>query len=437
MPKMKLTEGAVNKAQPGAKPFDVYDSELRGFYLRVQPSGVKTYYVVYRLTNGKQRRFKIGDAARMLAEQARREAKRILGLVENGQDPQADKQAEREAGKLEAEEPTLREFVDAHYAPHVRARFKSAENTLYRLEKNFDFLMDKKVSDIAGSDLLKWQTRRRHEARAPSAINRDLAVMRSCLSHAVALGMLTENPLRVVKDLKIDRAAKVRYLSESEERALFEALARREERIWEARKRGDKWRWDRSYPLRYKGQEGGFADALLPAVILSLNSGLRRGEVLNLRWRDVDFDTSVLTVEGSGSKSGRTRHVPLNATARDTLARWKAQSGDAAPEGYVFPSFSGGRMDNMNGSWHRVLKDAGIVNFRWHDMRHDFASKLAMAGIDLNTIRELLGHQSLEMTLRYSHLQPQKRAAAVAVLERNPASNVLPFPGAAEGRADA
>ena len=145
-----------------------------------------------------------------------------------------------------------------------------------------------------------------------------------------------------------------------------------------------------------------------------MNTGLRRGELFNLRWCDVDFDHRNLTVAGSYSKTGKTRHIPLNDEAFEVLQQWGSQTGQK-PE-LVFAGKSGSRLTDIKKSWSKLLQDAGIENFRWHDLRHHFASKLVMASVDLNTVRELLGHSSLDMTLRYAHLAPEHKAAAVAVL---------------------
>lgn len=103
----------------------------------------------------------------------------------------------------------------------------------------------------------------------------------------------------------------------------------------------------------------------------------------------------------------------MNAEALDALTRWNKQASDTR---LVFTNRDGGRVDNVRKSWAGVLKAAKITSFRWHDMRHTFASWLVMRGVDLNTVRELLGHGDIKMTLRYAHLAPQHKADAVARL---------------------
>ena len=150
-------------------------------------------------------------------------------------------------------------------------------------------------------------------------------------------------------------------------------------------------------------------------VVLSLNTGLRRGEVFSLTWNSVNFQTKTLTVEGTTAKSGQTRHIPLNDEALDVLRQWRNPTNK---EALVFPGKNGTRLNNVRKSWAGALKMASIIGFRWHDLRHDFASKLVMAGVPLNTVRDLLGHADLTTTLRYAHLAPDHRAQAVALLRK-------------------
>lgn len=156
----------------------------------------------------------------------------------------------------------------------------------------------------------------------------------------------------------------------------------------------------------------------MPAVLLSMNTGLRRGEVLALRWGSLDFKRQLLTVEGAGAKSRQTRHVPLNEEAMSVLKQWREQVDGGQR---VFQVKTG-----FKSAWLLLLDCAKITKFRWHDLRHHFASRLVQVGAPLNTVRDLLGHSSVAMSLRYAHLAPDQRREAVAKLaeKRIPALTV-------------
>jgi integrase len=169
-----------------------------------------------------------------------------------------------------------------------------------------------------------------------------------------------------------------------------------------------------------------------PMVVLSLNTGMRQGEVFNLKWQDCDFQQGDITVSGATAKSGRTRHVPMNSTVRETLSAWREQVNPADPSAFVFPGANRTRLDNVKTSWANLLKEAGITVFRWHDMRHTFASRLVMGGVDLYIVSRLLGHSSFQMTQRYAHLAPRQMQDAVEKLVRE--SNVISLSEAASAR---
>ena len=122
----------------------------------------------------------------------------------------------------------------------------------------------------------------------------------------------------------------------------------------------------------------------------------------------MDFNRRLLTVEGRNAKSRQTRHVPLNEEALSVLRRWREQSGTGMR---VFDVVTG-----FQAAWEKILKRAGISNFRWHDLPHHFASRLVQHGVPLNTVRDLLGHSTVGMSLRYAHLAPDQRREAVARL---------------------
>ena len=201
-------------------------------------------------------------------------------------------------------------------------------------------------------------------------------------------------PIAKVKPQKIDTKANVRFLTKDEENRLRNALDDRENKIRLQRESANEWRDARGYQLFDDLKNNRFADYLKPMVLLALNTGMRRGELFDLCWENVDFKNKSVEVAGHISKSGNTRHIPLNDEALGTLIAWRNQTESKS---LVFPNpVTSKRFDNIQTSWENLLKLANIQNFRFHDIRHHFASKLVMAGVDLNTVRELLGHSEYQ-----------------------------------------
>jgi integrase len=225
-------------------------------------------------------------------------------------------------------------------------------------------------------DLLNTPTKHGTK-RSTATVNYHLRVLSKIFSMAVDAEILETNPCRRVKTLKVENQ-RTRVLSDNEERRLLKALEKNE-------------------PVRQ-------------IVTLALNTGLRRGEIFNLAWTDIDFGRRTLIVQQS--KSGKKRIVPMNATVTEMLKNM-VRRGDL-----VFPSpRTGGKLIEIKRSFNRALKDAGIEDLRFHDLRHTAATRMADSGADAFTLMKILGHSDIRMTSRYTHATDSALRKAVENLD--------------------
>ncbi|PHS25511.1 MAG: hypothetical protein COA85_06880 [Robiginitomaculum sp.] len=402
--KMNLTQSVVDKASNQSKPYEIRDTKLTGFLIRIQPSGRKTYYCEYR----RGARVKIGTHDRYNLKLARVQARKVITSYLQGDDPAARL---RQARKIR----TYKDFLEERYFKWVDINHKSARGTKRRLLVDCAYFLNKRLTDITPQEVEKWRLAKVVKGNSPHTANRCFAYLRASLTKAEEWGFIKEHPLRKMKPIRTTKNFKVRYLSEAEEDRLRKALDHREVVKRETRLSGNQWRKIRNKPLFPDLTDEMYVDHLKPMVLLSMNTGVRKGELLSLKWHHVDFDLRQITIEGANAKSRKTRHIPLNKEAMSVLTKWKQQS--AGSTNYVFAHKNGKPFADPKKAWKLLLERAEINNFRWHDLRHHFASRLAMAGVDLNTIRELLGHSSYEMTLRYAHLSAGHKAEAVSLLD--------------------
>ncbi len=410
--KIKLSIKSVKQLSPQSRPYEARDTDIKGFLLRVQPTGIMTYYLVYKVA-GIKKRYKIGNHGSLNAIQARDIALKLSVKYLSG----TDLQAEKKEKKLVAEKnlkSTLRNFLDTQYNSWVIAQNKTGSDSVKRILINFKDFLDIPLSEINSAKVEHWRSEKINNGKKTSTVNRDINALSSCLSKAVQWEIIPSHPLSKLKKLKTDDNCCIRYLSENEEQELRTALIEREAKIKKQRNNGNSWREIRGHLLLPSLSDITFCDHLQPMILLSINTGIRQGELFSLKWENINFDRAILTIDGSNAKSKKTRHIPLNREALSALREWRNQT---SADEFVFSSKDGNRFNNVRKSWDSLLTKASIHNFRWHDLRHHFASKLAMAGVDLNTIRELLGHSDLTMTLRYAHLAPEHKAAAVAKLD--------------------
>jgi integrase len=272
-------------------------------------------------------------------------------------------------------------------------------------------LLGTRLDKLTEVQIERWKMRRIKAGLASSTVKRDLAELKSALNRAMKWGYLASNPAAHVK-VKVEKHHRVRYLNDKERTALIKALQARDRKRREGRESGNVFRIKRGYET--KPELGEYSDYLTPLVLLVMNTGLRRSEALSLTWEQTKLGNNPhLTVLAAHAKSGKTRHIPLNSAAVDVLKRWREQR---EPKGLVFPNPAGGQMKSIKTAWGKLMKDAKIKDFRFHDLRHDFASRLVMNGVDLYRVKELLGHGSIEITQRYAHLAPHTLAEAVEVI---------------------
>jgi integrase len=414
-----LTKRLVDSLEPGKVRYEVADTRLPGLRLRVTPAGVRTYAVLYRTKDGRRTRYTIGKANALTVEQARDAAKAVLGDVAKGNNPAIARKQGRRDRETQARIPTLDAYLKGDFGTWIEVEQKSGKATVKRLASAFEEFLPKKLPEITTWNLKKWRTQRLKDGVDPGTINRDIAALGTLFRQAQAAKLVQINPTRKDADLKALPSGEnrpLRFLSPAEEQRLRTALRARDDDQRQARASHNTWRRHRHQTAVKTIPKAGYGDHLTPMVLLSLNTGLRRGELFNLTWSAVQLTGSNphLTVLGTTSKKRRSRIVALNHEATETLKVWRAQQRDT--DGLVFPSADGRPFNNTNTAWRALLVAAKISRFRWHDMRHNFASRLVEAGTNLRAVQELMGHADIRMTERYSHVSDAYKADAVAKL---------------------
>lgn len=388
-----IAKAAQGKDKPD-KPYEVRAVRPLGLLLRVQPSGARTFYAQL----GRAQRVRIGSAGVYTLKQAEEAAKKLI------LDPTA-------ALKKTSSALTLHEYITSHYADHALTRLKNGAKSVARVKAIWKPFLNKRVSDLSAHDVDKYRTKRLMDGVAPATVNRDVAALSGVLSHYTKKNKGTVHPLNDLAALKVADDETIRYLDPDENKRLREALADRDTSAATDRASANKWRAERQKEL-YPEIEG-YCDHITPMVLLSLNTGMRQGELFTLCWELVDLHLKTITVLASHSKGNTTRMIPLNTEALEVLICIKPDQA----KGLVFKSpITGGKFNNIKKAWAKITKAAKLPGLRWHDLRHDFASQLVMKGAPLFTVQKLMGHANSRMTQRYAKLAPSTLADAVNLL---------------------
>jgi integrase len=218
----------------------------------------------------------------------------------------------------------------------------------------------------------------------PGTVGQYLATLRHALRLArMEWGWLEQDPLAAVRWPPVPRG-RVRYLSDDERQRLLEACQASKNRL------------------------------LSPAVVLALSTGARKMELLCVEWSDIDWMHRQLVLRHT--KNGETRAVPLVGKAFEAVVALSQVRRIDTP--LIFPRRDGEAPIDLRHAWYGALERAGVQDFRWHDLRHSCASYLAMQNVSQRLIAEVLGHKSLSMSFRYSHLAPQHTRSVLEQMDR-------------------
>jgi integrase len=338
--------------------------KTRGVYERVPGSGV--WWIRYVDSEGRLRREKAGSRSVAVSLVCIRKADALKGkkLPKN----------------LRARAVAFYELAD-DYLVYSKANNEGGDVDKYRIEKLKAAFGNRKPAEVPIADIRDWFNDQKWE---PGTFNRCRTVLGLIYKLGIENKKVESNPARLLKRRK-EPDGRVRFLNQvepDEESRLRKVILK-------------------NYTKH------------LPEFDIALNTGLRRKEqYVRIDWSSVDFLRADLFVPAS--KNGASRHIPLNADSLRAFQILYARRKGAKP---IFVAERGGVA--LLGACHwfeSALGEAGIKNFTWHDIRHTFASRLVMAGVDLRTVAELMGHKKIQMTMRYAHLAPAHNAAAVKKL---------------------
>ncbi len=274
-------------------------------------------------------------------------------------------------------EDFVKEYFEYYRVNHRPSSVKRHETSWNAISPMF---AGKRLDEISPFDLERYRHQRKKEGRNEVTINRELAFLRNLYNKAIDWGKASENPLRKVRFAR-ENNGRIRFLSPEEEVRL---LAHCESQ-------------------------------LKPLVLTALHTGFRKSELLSLTWEEVDFEKQNITVKAGYAKNGESRTIPMNDVLTATLEEVRI---DVTESGSVFRNRNGAPYRSFRTAFERAVRKSLIPDFTFHDLRHTFASRLVMSGVDLPTVKDLMGHKNINMTLRYSHLSSEHKRSAVGKLEQ-------------------
>ncbi|MGH7427812.1 MAG: tyrosine-type recombinase/integrase, partial [Candidatus Methylomirabilaceae bacterium] len=340
----------------------------RGLYFRLRKFGTQKHdgrrgdwWICYADQYGRIHHEKVG--ARTLALEAYR--KRKTEVREGTFFPQKDRP-----------KPILFSQLAADFLKHAQINNKRSYRTdELRMRRLLEKFGDREAESVTAEEIEQFKGELTTEKKLkPATVNRHLALMKTIYSVGIRHKKVTMNPVRLVT-LYRENNKRVRYLTDEEQFRLF-----------------------RSLPERYH-----------PIVEVGLLTGLRAGNLIGLRWREVDLDVGVYTIPES--KSGDPLRLPMHSRVKEILSSLPRNGI------YVFAEVDGQPPWDFTHTFADAVRRAGIHDLHLHDLRHTWASRMAMAGVDLRTIQTLGGWKTLQMVERYTHLSPDHTRQAIERLQ--------------------
>ncbi len=425
----RLTTRALERlAKELPEGAEVWDSEESGYHVRAGKRGLSLRVSYYNLA-GKRRVHTLGryGVGNMTAAKGRKDAAEVLAIVAQGGDPRAVME-EAKAEEKRQQQQTLGAYLDGPYTVTQR-RKKDGTATLQRIRRAFADWLDTPMGEITHADVERWQGEREAKGEAHSTSRRHLGALKTLLAHAAERKVIPSNPLAgislqrpaMTEEEMAEQASQRRYLEAEEVLALFAGLE-----AYQAAKREQR-RNSRAHGKAYLPDLDGVAyvDHVAPFIKLMYFTGFRPGDLFGLRWDHVNlpFRTIRKTIEKTAHHREEPQTFPLSTEAVDVLKAWHQQQGEPKT-GLVFPSHrSGKRMDKkaMQKPWAAIRKLAGLPDdLLLYSLRHNFASQLVMAGVDLLTVSKLMAHADIQTTIKYyAHLRPDHSRDAVEAFAKS------------------
>ncbi|MCJ2071265.1 site-specific integrase [Methylobacterium sp. J-030] len=411
---VKLTKRAVDAMVANERRYVLWDAELKGFGVRVEPSGAKSFILRYRAGGrGSAKRFiTLGKYGVITPEEARRSARDQLGLVARGSDPAKDKARQKAAA-------TIADVAQRFLAEHVTPKRKAATIASYRhalmarIVPEFGLL---RAEAVTRADVARLHS---HLSAKPATANYVLAVLSSLYSWCDRQGLVPEGYNPVVRVDRYRQQGRERYLTSEELQRLGNALH-------EAESVGLPWTIDARSPKakhlpRPENRKTVLDPGAIAAIRLLILTGARLREILHLRWQEIDFERSLAFLPDS--KTGR-KTLTLSSPA---LVILRGLPRTASPF-VVAGSREGRPRADLQRPWAAICRSADLPGVRLHDLRHTFASIGAGESLGLPIVGKLLGHTQPQTTARYAHLDanPLRQAADLIASRINKALNFRP-----------